>query len=100
MKRFLVFSEYRIKEERRTDYLHLVADIKNSLSGLNLSFHVHEGSEQPGLFVESFQTDDIDQAKKWMDERELGLEPYWRRLGEYVEGGQDKIRFWMFEKTV
>jgi hypothetical protein len=100
LKSYLVFSEYRVLEERRTDYLKWMRDRKKELELSGTIFDVYEGSDQPGLIVETFETPDPSAAKEWLKVRRSPKGTEWYPLEQFLDGGREKIRLWMFEKVV
>lgn len=100
MKSYLVFSEYIVQKERRTDYLTWMSVRKKELELNGSALNVYEGSDQPSLIVETFESEDPSAAKEWLKLRHSPEGTEWSQLEQFVDGGREKIRLWMFEKVV
>lgn len=87
-----VFIEYKVKEEQREAYLQEMARIPAEVAkrgGRNYRFY--EGTDQPCLFVESFEV---------ADERAYRAIKTWRtgdqRFATFLVGGLEKMHVWAF----
>lgn len=101
LRRYVVFSEYRVGEQNREPYLAAVEAVRGDLALLEpeVVFHVCEGMDQPGLYVETYETDELAKAKAWVERRGLP-DPEFAHLLRWVEGGSANVKFWTFERRV
>lgn len=88
----LVFIEYKVNEEHREAYLREMARIPAEVAergGRN--YQVYEGTDQPCLFVESFEV---------ADEMTYRAIKAWRtgdqRFAAFLVGGLEKMHVWAF----
>lgn len=87
-----IFIEYKIREEKRADYLRQIAQMPHRLQKWDVrQYRCYEGADQPNLFVETFEVESAEtyhQIKAW-------------RLadGDFchcVAGGAAKVHVWAF----
>ncbi|MBO8173377.1 MAG: MFS transporter [Bacillaceae bacterium] len=89
-----VFVEYKIKQEKRQEYLGLIAQMKRELAKQGARhFELYEGTDQPDLFVEMFDVDTEAAYRQIKQSREA--HPV---LDHCVEGGKNKINIWAFRQ--
>jgi hypothetical protein len=86
------FVEYRIDPEARDAYLAWLGDMRATL---NRAYHIYEGTDQPGLFVEVWEAESEEEAGRIQEER-LDPRSSWSAMFEYVPGGQSRIHAWVF----
>lgn len=101
----IVFVEYRIEQEFRTDYLTWTADLKQKFEQVN----IYEGAEQPDLFVEIWEglsdaaytamKTDRTGTIKTVTPDEAADKLLWRRMEPWIAGGRAKLHIWRFNKV-
>jgi hypothetical protein len=89
-----LFLEYKIKENRREDYLSWIRNRRSEYG-----FELLEGSDQSGIFVELWRLVEHAETEKWMALRLNPADPVWSPLHSCVEGGSSKIHIWHFQKV-
>lgn len=88
-----VFVEYKIKPDKREQYLHSVKEIQRRMEQGGAShFSLYEGSDQPDLFVEMFDVPSIEIYYLLKEER--SMQPV---IDDCIAGGAAKIHIWAFE---
>lgn len=99
----LVFVEYSIKEECRSDYLVWLEKLRS----IHPELECYEGTDQPGLFVElwkgmgpeGFQAMKAQRAGA-AAEGAGGCPETWKALDEWIDGGRGRIHIWSFQKVI
>ncbi|MED1950436.1 hypothetical protein [Brevibacillus centrosporus] len=87
-----VFIEYKLDPAKRQDALILLEGMAEKLSAMGAaSYSCLEGIDQPGLFVEMFEVEEVEQYEKIKA---------WRLVDEAfcacVSGGAAKLNVWAF----
>lgn len=82
------FVEYRVADEQRDAYLQQMASLKKRYSNL----YLYEGTDQPGLFVEIWETETEEAAYRIRDMR-LAQQSPWDELPGMASG---KVNAWVF----
>ncbi|MCR2806175.1 hypothetical protein [Paenibacillus soyae] len=90
------FAEYRILPEFREQFLVLADKL---VAGENGLVQLYEGTDQPGLFVEIWQTPSEEEAERVKEER-LSGHSSWSALSPWIAGGTDKLHVWTFKPAV
>jgi hypothetical protein len=100
MSRIQVLAEYKIKNEKREEYLRKIKDVAAAMEMIGVEdFTVHEGIDQPGLFVEMFRVPTIEAYRKIKRKRcEAKAEPgvFWQSINDCIVGGTEKLHMWTF----
>lgn len=90
-----VFVEYKLDATKRANALSLLASMSDKLTAMGATdYRCMEGLDQPGLFVEAFEVqavDQYDQIKAWR----LADEAFC----ECVAGGAAKLHVWAFRSA-
>lgn len=93
-----VFIEFKVKAEKRDDFMALVPELERQAARLRAKqFRLYEGTDQPLLFVEEFFVGDIAQYRAIKEQRLDANSPFWSRLHDCVEGGANKLHIWAFQ---
>ncbi|MED4782660.1 hypothetical protein [Brevibacillus choshinensis] len=91
-----VFVEYKLDTAKRATALSLLADMSDKLTAMGATqYRCMEGIDQPGLFVEAFEVQAVeqyDQIKAWR----LADEAFC----DCVAGGAAKLHVWAFRSAV
>lgn len=97
--RITVFCEYKVAEEKRSEYMQCVTnEYRRFLQGFGADgVSIYAGVDQVGLFVEEFTIPDMAVYEKLKHERFREADPIWERLHACVPGGKDKVHMWAFE---
>ncbi|WP_249179025.1 hypothetical protein [Brevibacillus sp. NL20B1] len=87
-----VFIEYKTDESKRDRCLELLASMAGRMEAMGARQYRHwEGLEQPGLFVEAFDVETVEQYERIKQ---------WRRADqafcECIAGGAAKLNIWAF----
>lgn len=89
----IVFIEYKIEESMRDQYLRLLAEMPDRIGEKGArEYRCWEGYDQPGLYVEAFHVESVEQyeaIKAW-------------RLADHdfcacIAGGAAKLHVWAFQ---
>jgi hypothetical protein len=86
----ILFCEYVIPELHRGAFAAWVQSDPERWRGIQLL----ENTEQPGVYVEIQTVDALDQAAEIEKERRDGRS--WREMEQWVRGGRDGLRVWIF----
>lgn len=89
-----VFIEYKIRNEKMTDYKKLILQIQEIYS--EKQYFAYEGVDQPGLIVEEFFVSNMEEYSQIKNNRLNGSTPIWHELADCIEGGAQKMHIWAF----
>ena len=89
---YICFAEYRILPERREQFLALAGQLQTEEKRF---VQFYEGTDQPGLFVEVWQTATEEEAERVKEER-LSGHSSWSALSPFIAGGTAKLHVWTF----
>lgn len=89
----ICFAEYRILPEYREQFLDLAEKLRD---GENRLVQLYEGTDQPGLFVEIWDTATEEEAERVKEER-LSRHSSWSALSPWISGGAEKLHVWTFK---
>ena len=89
-----VFIEYKILEDKMSDYKKLIPRIKEIY--VEKQFNAYEGVDQPGLFVEEFFVSSMHEYTEIKNSRLDGSNSLWNDLAECIAGGTKKMHIWAF----
>lgn len=89
---FTVFMEYKLDPAKRAAALSLLAGMSDKLTAMGaIGYRCMEGLDQPGLFVEAFEVQAVEQYEQIKA---------WRLADEAfcdcVAGGSAKVHVWAF----
>ncbi|BCJ88387.1 MFS transporter [Effusibacillus dendaii] len=94
-----VFVEYKVKPERREEYLNSLPQLRQKLESsgaLNVRFFA--GTDQPLLYVEEFFVSGMEQYETMKQARISQADDFWVEQSKHVEGGLQKIHIWAFSE--
>lgn len=95
-----VFVEYKVKPDMREEYLHKIKDVATAMNYIGVDdFTVHEGVDQPGLFVEMFHVPTIQayrKIKRKRCEEKAATGEFWQSVNHCIQGGTEKLHMWAF----
>ncbi|WP_035100270.1 MFS transporter [Aneurinibacillus terranovensis] len=99
-----VFVEYKVLEEKRTEYMEQMESLRHAMEKIGVDdFQVYEGVDQPGLFVEMFHVPTVESYRKLKRKRceePPGKSGFWQMINPYVSGGTEKIHMWAFAPVI
>ncbi|MBP1157198.1 MULTISPECIES: hypothetical protein [unclassified Paenibacillus] len=93
-QRIKVFIEYKIRNEKMTDYKKMIPKIQEIYS--EKQYSAYEGVDQPGLIVEEFFVSNMEEYSETKNNRLTGSDPIWIDLADCIEGGAKKMHIWAF----
>ncbi|CAH1211516.1 hypothetical protein PAECIP111893_03419 [Paenibacillus plantiphilus] len=88
---YICFVEYRIDSEFESEYRSWIS----ARQAEGPSFRLYEGTDQPLLFVEIWETEDESTADAIKKER-CSERSSWHAMADWVQGGAPKIHSWTF----
>jgi hypothetical protein len=94
-----VFAEYKIVAEKREEYFQKIQDIAAAMEKIGVTdFTVHEGIDQPNLFVEMFHVPTVEMYQKIKRKRHEAAAPgvFWQSINDCIVGGTEKLHMWAF----
>ncbi|MDX6153467.1 MFS transporter [Marinococcus sp. PL1-022] len=98
-QKYVVFMEYRISEEKRTEFLSAMEEISSAMLNEQVNnYEWFESVDQGALFVEMFAVNTPEQYKSLKAKRTEAEHSVYARLDEFVPGGMKKVHCWCFEK--
>ncbi|WP_068773902.1 hypothetical protein [Paenibacillus sp. FJAT-26967] len=89
-----VFVEYAILPEFRHAYLAFILERQ----ALDKRLCVYEGTDQPGLFVETWEPVSHEEYVSMRANRQSGDNPVWSDMHSWVKGGSAKLNIWHFHE--
>lgn len=90
-----VFIEYKLDPAKRSEGIRLLSDMEARMTALGASqYRCWEGFDQPGLFVEAFDVEGVEQYER-IKEARLGDKPFC----DCVAGGASKLHIWAFRSA-
>lgn len=89
-----IFVEYRIKPEYRELYFRFMQSLLPTLPQMEW----YESRQQNDLFLEIWTVSPSETEETERD-RLHGKDAPWRRMDEWVSGGRDSIRLWIFDRA-
>lgn len=98
-QKYVVFMEYRISEEKRTEFLTAMEEISSAMLNEQVNdYEWFESVDQGALFVEMFAVNTLEQYNILKAKRTEPGDGAFGQLEEFVPGGIKKVHCWCFEK--
>ncbi|WP_022795042.1 MFS transporter [Marinococcus halotolerans] len=98
-QKYVVFMEYRVSEEKRTEFLSAMEEISSAMLNEQVNnYEWFESVDQGALFVEMFAVNTPGQYNVLKAKRTTAEQRVYGRLDEFVPGGIQKVHCWCFEK--
>ena len=88
----ICFVEYRIEAPFEQQYRRWIAERQE----MDRGFKLYEGTDQPLLFVELWETTNEEEAERKKKER-CEERSSWHVMADWVHGGSAKIYAWTFK---
>ncbi|SDW89327.1 Transmembrane secretion effector [Marinococcus luteus] len=99
-KKYVVFMEYRVSEEKRTEFLRAMEEISSAMLNEQVNnYEWFESVDQGALFVEMFAVNTLEQYNALKAKRTETDDRVYGRLDKFVPGGMKKVHCWCFEKN-
>ncbi|MDZ5783153.1 MFS transporter [Marinococcus luteus] len=98
-QKYVVFMEYRILEDKRTEFLNAMEEISSAMLNEQVNnYEWFESVDQGALFVEMFAVNTPGQYHDLKTKRTEADEEVYGLLDKFVPGGINKVHCWCFEK--
>jgi hypothetical protein len=93
-----IFIEYRIHETTKSGFLQDIPFVLSALKDEQITgYKLLEATDQPHLYVETFEIGSINTYKKWK-QMLISSDPDlpWEPVMKYIVGGRKKFNMWSF----
>lgn len=99
LQKYVVFMEYRVSEEKRTEFLSAMEEISSAMLNEQVNnYEWFESVDQGALFVEMFAVNTPEHYNALKAKRTEADDSVYGRLDKFVPGGIKKVHCWCFEK--
>lgn len=96
---YTIFIEYKVHITSKKQYFQDSLQITRSLKSGNMpQSQALEATDQPNLFVEILQVDQLDTYHKWKEMLKEGDVNFpWEPIMKHIVGGRKKFNMWAFQ---